>query len=99
MPGRAVETGRWPFEPATRGAPSVSRTPIIAAEVRDPLAVTAACRRIGLPGPTHGTARLTGGEDAGLPAGSRWLNGPSFGDIDSPRQGARVVPPRGRAEL
>ena len=35
-------------------------------EVRDPAAVVAACRRLGLPEPVHGTARLFEGEATGL---------------------------------
>ena len=38
----------------------------ITTQVRDPLAVTAACRRIGLPAPVHGTAKLFEGEATGL---------------------------------
>jgi hypothetical protein len=38
----------------------------IRTEVRDPLAVAAACRRLGLPEPAHGTARLFEGEATGL---------------------------------
>jgi hypothetical protein len=38
----------------------------IQAEVRDPAAVAAACRRLALPEPAHGTARLFEGEAAGL---------------------------------
>lgn len=38
----------------------------IQTEVRDPQAVAAACRRLGLPEPVHGTARLFSGEAAGL---------------------------------
>ncbi len=38
----------------------------IATEVRDPEAVAAACRRLGLPEPVQGTARLFEGEAAGL---------------------------------
>ncbi len=38
----------------------------IKTEVRDPAAVAAACRRLGLPEPAHGTARLFSGEAAGL---------------------------------
>ena len=38
----------------------------IATEVRDPDAVAAACRRLGLPEPVHGTARLFEGEATGL---------------------------------
>ena len=38
----------------------------IQTEVRDPLAAAAACRRLGLPEPAHGTARLFSGEAAGL---------------------------------
>src|SRR5262245_17497652 len=38
----------------------------IATEVRDPAAAAAACRRLGLPEPAHGTAKLFSGEAAGL---------------------------------
>jgi hypothetical protein len=38
----------------------------ITTEVRDPQAVAAACRRLGLPAPVRGTARLFSGEATGL---------------------------------
>ena len=38
----------------------------IQTEVRDPAAVHAACRRLGLPEPVHGTAQLFSGEATGL---------------------------------
>ena len=38
----------------------------IRTEVRDPAAVAAACRRLGLPEPVHGTAKLFDGEATGL---------------------------------
>lgn len=38
----------------------------IQTEVRDPLAVAAACRRLGLPEPVHGTAQLFSGSQTGL---------------------------------
>ena len=38
----------------------------IEAEARDPAAVAAACRRLGLPEPVTGTARLFDGEASGL---------------------------------
>ena len=38
----------------------------IKTEVRDPVAVAAACRRLGLPEPVHGTAKLFEGEATGL---------------------------------
>ena len=38
----------------------------ITTEVRDPDAVAAACRRLGLPEPVHGTAKLFEGEATGL---------------------------------
>jgi hypothetical protein len=38
----------------------------VATEVRDPDAVAAACRRLGLPEPVHGTATLFSGRAAGL---------------------------------
>jgi len=37
----------------------------IKTEVRDPVAVTAACRRLGLSEPVHGTVRLFSGEATG----------------------------------
>ena len=37
----------------------------IQTEVRDPVAVAAACQRLGLPEPVHGTAKLFEGEAAG----------------------------------
>jgi hypothetical protein len=44
----------------------VSHIVTITTEVRDPAAVAAACRRLGLPEPVHGTANLFEGEAAGL---------------------------------
>jgi hypothetical protein len=44
----------------------VSHIVTIETEVRDHAAVAAACRRLGLPEPTRGTARLFEGEAAGL---------------------------------
>ena len=38
----------------------------IRTEVRDPQAVASACRRLGLPGPVRGTAKLFEGEATGL---------------------------------
>jgi hypothetical protein len=38
----------------------------VTTEVRDPAAVRAACRRLGLPEPVHGTAQLFSGEATGL---------------------------------
>ncbi len=38
----------------------------IETEVRDPAAVAAACRRLGLPEPAHGTAKLFEGDATGL---------------------------------
>ena len=38
----------------------------IEAEARDPAAVAAACRRLGLPAPEEGTARLFEGEASGM---------------------------------
>ena len=38
----------------------------IKTEVRDPTAVAAACRRLGLPEPLHGTAQLFSGQATGL---------------------------------
>jgi Protein of unknown function (DUF1257) len=50
---------------------SLGRTPVshiveIKTEVRDPVAVAAACRRLGLPEPVQGAATLFSGEAAGL---------------------------------
>jgi hypothetical protein len=44
----------------------VSHIVTIEAEARDPAAVAAACRRLGLPEPVMGTAKLFDGEAAGL---------------------------------
>jgi hypothetical protein len=38
----------------------------IKTQIRDTAAVAAACRRLALPGPVHGTARLFSGEATGL---------------------------------
>src|SRR4051794_760666 len=50
----------------TRETRLVSHIVTIATQVRDPRAVAAACRRLGLPEPVHGTARLFEGEASGL---------------------------------
>jgi hypothetical protein len=44
----------------------VSHIVEISAEVRDPAAVAAACRRLELPEPVEGTARLFEGEASGI---------------------------------
>jgi hypothetical protein len=44
----------------------VSHVVTIEAEARDPAAVAAACRRLGLPAPVMGTAKLFEGEAHGL---------------------------------
>jgi hypothetical protein len=44
----------------------VSHIVTIATEVRDPTAVTSACRRLGLAEPVHGTAKLFEDEATGL---------------------------------
>jgi hypothetical protein len=44
----------------------VSHIVTVAAEARDPAAVAAACRRLGLPAPAEGTAKLFEGEASGL---------------------------------
>jgi hypothetical protein len=44
----------------------VSHIVQIQTEVRDPTAVAAACRRLALPEPVHGTATLFSGEATGL---------------------------------
>jgi hypothetical protein len=46
--------------------PFVSHIVTITTEVRDPDAVAAACRRLGLPEPVQGTATLFEGQAAGL---------------------------------
>jgi hypothetical protein len=38
----------------------------ILTQIRDPVAITAACRRLGLAEPVHGTAQLYSGEATGL---------------------------------
>jgi hypothetical protein len=44
----------------------VSHIVTVAAEARDPAAIAAACRRLGLPLPVEGTAKLFEGEASGL---------------------------------
>jgi hypothetical protein len=44
----------------------VSHVVTVRTEVRDPAAVAAACRRLGLPAPEYGTAKLFEGEATGL---------------------------------
>jgi hypothetical protein len=52
----------------------VSHIVEIKTEVRDPVAVAAACQRLGLPEPVHGTAKLFEGEATGwLVKLSGWL--------------------------
>jgi hypothetical protein len=43
----------------------VSHIVEIKTEIRDPVAVAAACQRLGMPEPMHGTAKLFEGEAAG----------------------------------
>src|SRR4051794_11470915 len=50
----------------SQGGPLVSHIVSIKTEVRDPVAVAAACRRLGLPEPVQGTARLFEGQATGL---------------------------------
>src|SRR5262245_55984478 len=44
----------------------MSHIVVIQTKVRDPQAVAAACQRLKLPAPTHGTAKLFSGEATGL---------------------------------
>jgi hypothetical protein len=44
----------------------MSHVVTIQSKLRDPAAIAAACRRLGLAEPVHGTARLFSGEAAGL---------------------------------
>ena len=44
----------------------MSHIVVIRTEIRDPAALAAACRRLGLPEAVHGTAKLYGGEATGL---------------------------------
>ncbi len=44
----------------------MSHIVIIKTEIRDPMALSAACRRLGLPEPVRGTARLFASEAEGL---------------------------------
>jgi hypothetical protein len=48
------------------GGKRVSHVVTIAAAARDPAGIAAACRRLGLPEPVQGTARLFEGEATGL---------------------------------
>jgi hypothetical protein len=47
-------------------APLHLRTHTVRTEVRDPIATAAACRRLGLPEPVHGTVTLFSAEAEGL---------------------------------
>src|SRR5262245_50042282 len=49
-----------------RSTPRMSHIVTITTKVQDPAAIAAACRRLGLPAPVHGTAALFSGEAAGL---------------------------------
>jgi hypothetical protein len=44
----------------------VSHIVTVVTEVRDPTALAAACRRLALPEPVHGTATLFSGQATGL---------------------------------
>jgi|SRR5579884_4529505 len=44
----------------------MSHIVVIQARLKDAAAIAAACRRLGLPEPVHGTARLYAGEASGL---------------------------------
>ncbi len=59
-------TGRLSPPRSPMGGPSVSHIVTIEVETRDPAAVAAACRRLGLPEPATGTAKLFEGEATGL---------------------------------
>src|SRR5262249_11234621 len=52
--------------PFTRRIPRMSHIVTIQARLHDPAAVVAACRRLNLPEPVHGTAALFSGEATGL---------------------------------
>ncbi len=56
----------FPEPDSGRGKFRMSHIVTIATKVRDPAAVAAACTRLGLPAPEHGTAKLYGGEATGL---------------------------------
>ena len=65
--GRVVSpaAGPGPPPPSPEDSP-VSHIVTIATEARDPEAVAAACRRLGLPEPAHGTATLFESKATGL---------------------------------
>ena len=67
----AAPSRRHPFDTRSGEIP-LSHTVQIQTEVRDPAAVHAACRRLGLPEPANGTAQLYGGRVSGLPTIDRW---------------------------
>jgi hypothetical protein len=56
---------RRPWILTLEGGSSMSHVVTIATKVQDPVAVAAACRRLGLPDPVHGAAALFSGEVAG----------------------------------
>jgi hypothetical protein len=103
-----VEGRRYP--PAPIDLPDedhiVSHIVEIQAEVRDPAAVAAACRRLALPEPAIGTARLFEGEATGLlvklpgwlyplvcETGSGRLRYDNFGGRLGRARAARPLPP------
>src|SRR4051812_47118732 len=55
-----------PVPPAPEESSRMSHIVTISTDVRDPDAVAAACLRLGLPGPAHGTATLFEGQATGL---------------------------------
>jgi hypothetical protein len=74
IPGSASTSAPTPVAAGRGGIPIdtqseevlLSHTVQIQTEVRDPTAVATACRRLGLPEPVHGTARLFSGAATGL---------------------------------
>ena len=70
-PGIDSDIGRRPVAAASPIDTRSEEIPLshivqIQTEVRDPTAVAAACRRLGLPEPVHGTAKLFSAEVSGL---------------------------------
>jgi hypothetical protein len=61
-PARCTDGPARPIPPQ----PRLSHIVQIQTEVGDPAAVHAACRRLGLPEPVHGSAQLFSGEATGL---------------------------------
>jgi hypothetical protein len=62
----SINRGCCRFSTFKRKEINLSHIVSISTKIRDSVAVTAACQRLGLPQPTHGTAKLYSGQATGL---------------------------------